>query len=138
MGRVIRNEKGDWVIRYMGNAFAGDPITTELLALLQGLYIAITKNLIPLEINTDCTDAILHDNSSHTNIIFDCMKFLRQLRNPSIQHSYIETNRVADSLAKEGANIDKDNTFLWLEISPIFVISLLRADKGRTFFCQEF
>lgn len=58
MGGAIHNPQGEWVIGYTGNVYKGNLIMAELLALIQGLHIAITKKLTLLEVATDCKELI--------------------------------------------------------------------------------
>ncbi|KAH0687200.1 hypothetical protein KY284_017753 [Solanum tuberosum] len=71
----------------------------------QGLKLALIRGLMPLEINTDCQELIsiiINDHPSYSNMFLDCKDLLRRLGSPPIQHSFRETNRVADALAREG------------------------------------
>lgn len=43
---------------------------------------------------------------------------------------------MADALAKEGSKLVKENIFLWMEVLPVYVTSVLEVDKGKTFFVR--
>ncbi|KAG5570243.1 hypothetical protein H5410_060009 [Solanum commersonii] len=60
-----------------------------------------------------------------------------QLENPPMLHSYRETNKVADILAKEGAKLESLNSFILWTIPPLFVIGILETDKARTTFARH-
>lgn len=138
-GGVIRNMHGEWIVGYMSNQHTDNHIKAKLLKLIQGLHIALARQLAPLEINIDCKeliDYIENDHPSYTNMLFDCRNLLRQMRNPLIRHSYREAYRVADTLAKERAKLTEENSFLWMEVPPVFVSGKLESDKGGTFFLK--
>lgn len=54
----------------------GNYIKAELLALIQGLHIALANQLMYLEITIDrkelIIDFIKYDHPSYTNMLFDC------------------------------------------------------------------
>lgn len=80
MGGVIWDQNGEWIIGYIDNIYMGNHLVTKLLALIQGLHIALTKKLTPLEITMDCKEIIeiMHtDHPSYTNFIHDCRLLLR-------------------------------------------------------------
>lgn len=43
---------------------------------------------------------------------------------------------MTDALAKEGSKLDKENIFLWMKILPMFLTSMIAADKEGTFFVR--
>ncbi|KAH0705371.1 hypothetical protein KY290_010065 [Solanum tuberosum] len=136
---VIRNSKGDWVVGYMGNLYMTNNMKAELIALLQGLQIALERGLVPLEVNVDCKEIktlIQGEHPTYENILSDCRDLLHRLGNPLIHHTFRETNQVADALAKEGAKMDQINSLLCMEVPPVFVSSKLEADKEGTPFVR--
>ncbi|KAH0640052.1 hypothetical protein KY290_037340 [Solanum tuberosum] len=138
IGGVIRDSDGNWIVGYMGNIHISNNIKAELTTLMQGLQMALARGLLPLEVNIDCKDPISlidNDHPSYTNMLFDCRDLLRRLGNPQILHTFREANRVADAVAREGSKTSQDNSFLCLEVPPVFVVEKLEADKGRNSFC---
>ncbi|KAG5582172.1 hypothetical protein H5410_052799 [Solanum commersonii] len=55
---------------------------------------------------------------------------------PPIHHVFRETNQVADALAKEGTKMDQINSFLCMEVPPVFVSKKLEAGKEGTPFVR--
>ncbi|KAG5577562.1 hypothetical protein H5410_057696 [Solanum commersonii] len=53
-----------------------------------------------------------------------------------IHHDFRETNGVADALAREGSMLQHDNSFLCLEIPPMFVSDKMETDKEGTPFIR--
>lgn len=139
-GEEFRDCKRDWVLGYSGYALESNNIKSELLALIQVLKLAVTRNLTPIEINVDCQDLIslIFNNisSKYNNMLIDCRDLLHQLWNPPIEHSYRETNSVADAQAKEGANMYICSPLTILEDPPCFVQRKLAADKEGTSFVR--
>lgn len=120
---------------YIGSLHATNNIKAELLALLQGLKLALERKLVPLEINIDSKEIISFINKNHPpyeNILCDCRELLRRLGNPPpppTLHSFRESNQVADALAKEGARLKQANNFFCMEVPPVFVAKKIAADK---------
>ncbi|KAH0683486.1 hypothetical protein KY290_022104 [Solanum tuberosum] len=138
-GGIIRDTKGEWIVGFVGNLHLANNIRAELTALIQGLKLALSRGLMPLEINTDCKELmniIINDHPSYSNMLLDCRDLLRRLGSPQIHHSFRETNRVADALAREGSKTVQDNSFLCLDVPPLFVLDALEADKEGTFFVR--
>ncbi|KAH0665960.1 hypothetical protein KY285_027166 [Solanum tuberosum] len=125
-------DKGNWIVGYMGNLYMANNMKAELIALLQGIRIALERGLVPLEVNVDCKEIITliqGEHPTYENILSDCRDLLQSLGNPQIHHDFRETNQVADALAKEGAKMDHINSFLCMEVPPVFVSKKLEADK---------
>ncbi|KAH0709485.1 hypothetical protein KY284_010912 [Solanum tuberosum] len=115
---VIQNHKGGWVIGFISKEANTTPLLAELLALRQGLGMAIANNLIPLDINIDSLEVVnlFHtDNALYNNLIFDCRCMMEKLGATRPVHIFREQNRVADLFGKEGL---KCNTYG----SPMFLI----------------
>ncbi|WMV34275.1 hypothetical protein MTR67_027660 [Solanum verrucosum] len=67
----------------------------ELIALLQGIRIALERGLVPLEVNVDCKEIITliqGEHPTYENILTDCRDLLQILGNPPIHHDFRETN----------------------------------------------
>lgn len=79
---------------------------------------------------------ITKSHPNYNNIILDCRDLFQQLENPPITHSYRETNRVADQLAKEGAGLTTSNSTLFWEAPPLSIHQALVADKEGTLFVR--
>lgn len=58
IGGVIRNNKGDWILGFIGNSYQQDTITTEMYPLRTGLSLTLKHKLQSLEISTDCKEII--------------------------------------------------------------------------------
>lgn len=137
MGRVIRDNQGNWITGYYTNQHLGNHIKAKLLALIQGLQIAKSDQLVHLEINVDYKKLIDISKNNHplySNMIFDYRVLLNQLGNPPVLHSYRETNRVTDALAKEGAKISGDKIDLWHDSSSGMCIKFLGIRQRRNSF----
>ncbi|WMV51784.1 hypothetical protein MTR67_045169 [Solanum verrucosum] len=114
-------------------------VKAELIALMQGLKIALARGLLPLEVNVDCReliDFIENDHPSYTNMLSDCRDRLTHLGSPPVHHTFREANRVVDALAKKGLQINQENSVFCLEVPPVFVSEKLDADKGGTLFAR--
>ncbi|KAF3638102.1 hypothetical protein FXO38_23420 [Capsicum annuum] len=85
----------------------------ELLALKEGLKLALVQNLKRLEVCTDlCTDSqeiidmLHHGDLLYDSVVYECRSLLRSLGNPPVYHTYREQNRVSDLMAKQDSEQD--------------------------------
>ncbi|XP_019235518.1 PREDICTED: uncharacterized protein LOC109215859, partial [Nicotiana attenuata] len=100
---VFRNATGCWVVDFAKLAHANGSLAAELKALREGLRTANEWNLFPLEIETDCSEAIQaiqHGNKLLNKIVNDCRSLMHQQR-VTLQHTFRQGNRIAHTLAKE-------------------------------------
>ncbi|OIT03397.1 hypothetical protein A4A49_57599, partial [Nicotiana attenuata] len=134
-GGVFIDNEGNWILGFnMGYKYATN-IYMEILALLHGIKLAITKKLFPLVIETDCLELLNHlksNNGLYQNLIDDCRYLLRMAHDPQLNHIFREANGVADLLAKNGCSL---NTFCTLQIfavAPVFTFHALKRDNLGT------
>ncbi|OIS96720.1 hypothetical protein A4A49_55190 [Nicotiana attenuata] len=100
---------------------------------MQGLELALARNLLPLEVEVDSKEILELLNSNKdiaNNLISDCRYLLDRLGKPTVMHAYREQNGVADRLAKEGCNFDLQSTVHIFEDSPVFTRSVFEQDKS--------
>lgn len=75
LGGAIRNNKGEWIIGYIGNMINVTPTIAEIYALKQRLQLAIQFDIKPLSINLDSLEAIqfiTNGHLPHNNLILEC------------------------------------------------------------------
>ncbi|KAK4359804.1 hypothetical protein RND71_022033 [Anisodus tanguticus] len=69
---AFRDHKGDWILGFQQKCYANSPLHAELLALEKGLQLANKRNLYPIEIELDSTEAInavFNGNELYYNLI---------------------------------------------------------------------
>ncbi|OIS99711.1 hypothetical protein A4A49_51764 [Nicotiana attenuata] len=54
VGGIVRDSQGNWIARFSSSVVANTLLQAELTALLKGLELTFTKNLMPLVVKTDC------------------------------------------------------------------------------------
>ncbi|KAH0639641.1 hypothetical protein KY285_036227 [Solanum tuberosum] len=102
---VIRNHKGDWIIGLISKEANTTPFLVELNALRQGLAMASSNNLVPLEINLDSQEVVtmFHEETAlYKKLIYECGSLMEKLNAAPPIHVYREQNRVANLISKEG------------------------------------
>lgn len=133
---IFRNYKGDWIMGYIKNVPHTNAQKIELLAILEGLRLAITHHLSPIEINSDSSNAIDMITSNHLgycNIILECRYLIQSLGSPILRHTSREKNRVACALARtEIGNASFDQ--LQISFSPIMFRRSLGSRQTRKCF----
>ncbi|XP_070046317.1 uncharacterized protein LOC142169558 [Nicotiana tabacum] len=130
---------GAWVIVYSGSIPHTSSIHAELKTLLQGLKLAVQRNLKPIHINVDVAEILTtlkNDNAVYTNIASDCRKLLHQLHDAKVTRTYREQNFVADILAKGGSKMECSAEPTIFNVPPFFVTDQFRADLLGTAFSR--
>ncbi|OIS97442.1 hypothetical protein A4A49_62516, partial [Nicotiana attenuata] len=103
IGGVFRDDRGRWVLGFNMGFDHATNIYMEILALLHGVKLALTKKLSPLVIETDCLkllNLLKSNNCLYQNLIDDCRYLLRKASDPQLKHVFREANGVANLLAK--------------------------------------
>lgn len=104
-------------------------VQVELLEILHRLRIAERYNLIPLEIDTDCTQVlkmIIENQPMFNNIISECRYLLMKLDTVKLRHMFREENRAADMLEKEGSKAPTFEIIEMLDESDVIGIGSIR------------
>ncbi|XP_060181542.1 uncharacterized protein LOC132611151 [Lycium barbarum] len=104
IGGVFRDSQGQWIIGFQGNICSNSPLHSELQALQQGLVVALNRQLVPLEIETECPDlikAINVGNTSHNTLVNNCRRLMLQEKMLFLKHNFRQANGVAHVLTKE-------------------------------------
>ncbi|XP_009805051.1 uncharacterized protein [Nicotiana sylvestris] len=133
IGDLIRNANAEWVIGFATSITAESPTTAETYALMQGLQLALDRNLLPLEVEVDSRDSLRLLTSTKdipNNLISDCRYLLDRLGKPIVMHAYREQNGVADKLAKEGCNFELQSMVHIFDDSPVLARSLFEREKS--------
>ena len=113
-GRLIQNEKGEWVKGYARAIGITTSVATELWVLWDGIRLCIALKLPAVEIVLDVEVVIdlVRKESSNFNspdaLVDDCKKGLKQIPNIKIMHYFREGNKCANNLARQGALLDQD------------------------------
>ncbi|KAH0708843.1 hypothetical protein KY284_010270 [Solanum tuberosum] len=124
LGGVIRNHKGDWVIGFTSKSSNTTPLLAELSALRQGLVMASSNNLTPLDISLDSLEVI---NRS----------LMETLGAAPPAHIFREQNKVADLLSKEGLKCTTFGKPKFLIVSPMYANNAIWNDilGSRNYVC---
>ncbi|OIT01587.1 hypothetical protein A4A49_56826, partial [Nicotiana attenuata] len=133
IGGLIRNSNAEWILEFAAAVPTDSLSLAELRALLQGLQLAYSHNLVPLEVEVDSQDIImlLHSNDvSFDNLTTDCRYFLDRLGKPVALHAYREQNKVADKLAKAGCNFEFQSVVCIFEDNPDFAWSIFEQERS--------
>lgn len=137
IGCVIRDHTRNWKKGLIKSLAYISPIHAKLLFIRYGLQLAIGRDLTPIHVCSDSSQAIsmmLNNHICFNNLISECRYLMQVAGVTTIKHTYREGNRLAGPLAKEGTQrpFAKEATFL--EVPPMFAIGLLEADiRGTTF-----
>ncbi|XP_075092242.1 uncharacterized protein LOC142172509 [Nicotiana tabacum] len=140
LGGVFRNASGNWILSYMGSIQHTTNTHAELLAILKGLQIAEERQLTPLKINTDSNEVIrmlINRNLLFDSLIHECRSIVQRLGVVVVKHSYKETNKVADLLAKEGTNKNLFEDIFVTAVPSVYVTHVFWADIAGTVFKRQ-
>ncbi|XP_070039349.1 uncharacterized protein [Nicotiana tomentosiformis] len=113
------------------SCYATRLLQAELLALEQGLKIALDMSFPTLEIESDSSDMIKtinEDNALTNNTLLNCRLLMHRLKISMIRHNFREGNAVADRLAKEAIKHFNPNRCFYPARPPLFVETVLEKD----------
>lgn len=124
-GGVLRSHDGSWIKGYALKLGRSNSFEAETWGLIKGMEIALNLGVLFLDINCDASlviKAVLKPGtpcSNSANIIKCCRQKLQAFRGFRLAHCCRESNRVADALAKHGADMEQD--FSVFDFAPPFV-----------------
>ena len=104
----MRDDRGNWVIRFTRNIGRASSFIAELWALrADGLTICLARNLVEVEIDAKAIVDVF-TNTSNSDLansppVDDCRHLTSQFLQNRIKHCFCETNRCTDSLARMGS-----------------------------------
>lgn len=107
---MIRNQNGEWLRAFSCNLGHTNNMVAELWGLRDGLHQAISLCIDMLEVEVDSKAIVELINNSAPNdfifssLIYDCRLLLGSFRASRLYHVYQEANKLADCLARTGAN----------------------------------
>lgn len=105
---VFRNAHGEWLLGFRKSLGWTTNLNAELMALWQGLILAVECSYMQLEVETDSMVTIQlisnNCNKRYENIVLECRLLLGKLQWWQLKHTLREGNRVADSLATHGGD----------------------------------
>ncbi|XP_070018275.1 uncharacterized protein [Nicotiana sylvestris] len=131
IGGVFRNSSGKWIMGFTKSCYTTCPLQAELLALEQGLKLAVDMPFVAIEIESYSTDIIkmlIDENDSANACLLNCRSLMHRLKSPVIRHNFREGNAVADCLAKEAVKNFKPDKCYHLARPPLFAEAILEKD----------
>lgn len=117
LGGVFRNSNGDWILGYAQALTKVSNVQAELLAIREGLRIAVDNQVQHLVVETDSQIAsdLLKTNLSNklTFIVLDYRYLIQKISPVILQHSYGKGNKVANYLAASGRTLTSPLLKVW-------------------------
>ena len=104
-GGALRTHKGDWIKGFAANFGICSSVKAEMLAVLQGLWLAWNLGILRLELHMDSKVMVdtLTGATKNYFIVKNCKELLHDLRwSIKLSHCYRKSNRVANRLANLG------------------------------------
>ncbi|KAF3621761.1 hypothetical protein FXO38_05550 [Capsicum annuum] len=108
IGRVIRNNNGNWVLGFCKGFPVASNNQMELISLLEGLNLLEQHHPYPLEIKTLKRSV------------------LRRIERPVVMHCCRKQNSVVDALAKEGPIGKAFGSMKIFAVPPVYVMKYFR------------
>ncbi|XP_070007256.1 uncharacterized protein [Nicotiana sylvestris] len=137
IGGVFRNSSGNWIMGFTKSCYTSCSMQAELLALEQGLKLAVEMPFAAIEIESNSMDIIkmlIDENGSSNACLLNCRSLMHQLKFPVIRNNFREGNAVADCLAKEAVKNFKSDKCYHLACPPLFVEAILEKDMQGLYF----
>lgn len=104
-GGILRDNRGNWVKRFMAKISVKSPLEAKTRALYIGLHLAIQLKCSNICIATgsvmlanECNNGV----EPNSNLMKLCRGLLRRLGDPQVIHKGRMTNKAADRLVEEG------------------------------------
>ena len=137
-GGVVRDEHGNWVVRFTRHVGATNTFAAELWGLRDGLLLCSSLNISCLIVEIDAkviVDAI--KNSAYVNqIISPILDYCRQLmtgfQQVQLKHCYRQANRCADLMAR--IRVDQELDYILFSSPPVDLAKALEDDCNGVFF----
>lgn len=131
---MFRDSAGQWLHGFVRGLGMGTVLTVELWGILLGLQLAWNHRLSKIWLESDSLTAInlIHkgcpSSHMHYNLVQSIKEFCSKNWQIRLSHTHREGNRVANSLANEGAS---SGLFTTIHTSPPFYcLNLLRDDTS--------
>lgn len=140
-GGVIRDESGNWVVRFSRRIGLTSSFEGEIWALRDGLTTCVNRNFQAVEVELDAKVIIdVLQNLTQINPIIpplldDCKQLAIQIPQIRFSHCYREANRCADSLARKGVN--QDEVFYIFEFPPAEILPIFNHDLSELFISRR-
>lgn len=113
LGGVFRNSEGQWLLGYCKHIPYATSLVAELLAIKEGLKIAITQNYSHLLTESDSLVALTllkeNNNAKLKNLVNDCRFLIWRMVSVKLQHTFREANQMADHLASSGRSLNQSH-----------------------------
>ena len=133
MGVVVRDCNGKVLVSKCRNVKASyQPSIAEAIAILDGIWIAVSEGLFPVVVESDALVVVQAINSRNSPfselgvVVDDILAMMDIFPGLSISFAPRVLNKVALGLAKLA--LDFEGVFLWIEDCPLCVESLVRGD----------
>lgn len=133
IGGVFRDHTGSWFVSYARSISHTTNLHAEILAIKEGLEIALSENYRYLIIESDSLVAITllqqNDNDKIKFLIDDCRSLIQRATSVKLHHIFREGNKVADKLAAMGRILNLTRMTI-MEQPPANLKDLLSFDLG--------
>lgn len=109
-------------------------ITAELLAIFQGIKLALDNGYNQIIIESDSKEAVdylrrgIITSCAFSTLLSDIFRLMSVMEDIKIVHVYREANKVADALAKWGLN--QETPTHYFDVVPDFCKTVLLADRA--------
>ena len=131
-GGVIWDQSRRWVIGFSRKIGIATSLLVELWAIRDGLMLCTKRNLAMVEVELDAKAVVdMLANSQYLNnvispLIVDSRHLVSQIPQVRFKHSYRETNKCADKLARKGAN--QTLNLIFYENLPVDLCEFVEVD----------
>ena len=131
-GGVVRDWTGRWIVGFTRKISITTSLLAELWAIRDGLMLCIERNFSKVEVElgakviVDMLTDLQNDNMSISLILKDCKLLVSQIPQTKIKHCYREANRCADTLARNGAELNA--SLVVFDSPPLDILNVVEAD----------
>ncbi|KAL6176762.1 hypothetical protein ACLB2K_053395 [Fragaria x ananassa] len=139
-GGLLRNYKGEPICAFVSKALGDDIFFVELWAIWRGLILASSLGIKVLWVESDSLSVVktINRDQPYSLKASSCLKhiwkLLKKFDEHRVSHSWRETNRAADHLAK--MVVPKRDVVFWPGDFPASLNTIIKEDAEGKIYCR--
>ncbi|XP_050377696.1 uncharacterized protein LOC126794942 [Argentina anserina] len=139
-GGLLRNSKGEPICAFVSKALGDDIFLVELWAIWRGLVLASSLGIKELWVESDSLSVVktINRDQPYSFKASSCLKhiweLLKKFDKHRVSHSWRETNRAADHLAK--MVLSDSDIVLWPGDFPDTLNKIIKEDAEGRIYCR--
>ncbi|XP_011016192.1 PREDICTED: uncharacterized protein LOC105119721 isoform X2 [Populus euphratica] len=141
IGGLFRDYEGNAICGFVSKASGHDIFLVELWAIWRGLVLALDLHIQVVWVESDSLSVVntINRQQPYSGKADACLKriwhLLKMFKKHKVSHSWRETNRAADYLAK--MVVERDDVVLWPADFPTSLNNIIKDDAQGKVYCRR-